>query len=74
MVVPTSVSTPNMNTIGQQTVTVTYESKTATYEITIEALPTYTIRFYNNGALVGTAQNVKQGQQPNVPATPSAYG
>lgn len=71
-VVPTSVSTPVMSTIGQQTVTVTYEGKTATYEITISALPTYTIRFYNNGALVGTAQNVKQGQQPNVPATPSA--
>lgn len=71
-VVPTSVSTPDMSTIGQQTVTVTYEGKTATYEITISALPTYTIRFYNNGALVGTAQNVKQGQQPNVPATPSA--
>ena len=72
IVVPTSVSTPDMSTIGQQTVTVTYEGKTATYEITISALPTYTIRFYNNGALVGTAQNVKQGQQPNVPATPSA--
>lgn len=72
IVVPTSVSTPDMSTIGQQTVTVTYEGKTATYEITISALPTYTIRFYNNGALIGTAQNVKQGQQPNVPATPSA--
>ena len=72
IVVPTSVSTPDMSTIGQQTVTVTYEGKTATYEITITALPTYTIRFYNNGALVGTAQNVKKGQQPNVPATPSA--
>lgn len=72
IVVPTSVSTPDMSTIGKQTVTVTYEGKTATYEITISALPTYTIRFYNNGALVGTAQSVKQGQQPNVPATPSA--
>lgn len=72
IVVPTSVSTPDMNKIGQQTVTVSFEGKTATYEITISALPTYTIRFYNNGALVGTAQNVKQGQQPNVPATPSA--
>lgn len=72
IVVPTSVSTPDMNTIGKQTITVTFEGKTATYEITITALPTYTIRFYNNGTLVGTAQNVKQGQQPNVPATPSA--
>ena len=72
IVVPTSVSTPDMNTIGKQTITVTYEGKTATDEITITALPTYTVRFYNNGALVGTAQSVKQGQQPNVPATPSA--
>ena len=71
-VVPTSVSTPDMSATGKQTVTVTYEGKTATYEITIAALPTYTIRFYNNGALIGTAQSVKQGQQPNVPATPSA--
>ncbi len=72
VVVPTSVSTPDMSATGKQTVTVTYEGKTATYEITITALPTYTIRFYNNGALIGTAQSVKQGQQPNVPATPSA--
>ncbi len=44
-VTPTSVSEPNMNTIGKQTVTVTYSEgevdKTDEYEITIEEAPTY---------------------------------
>jgi len=42
IVVPTSVSTPNMSTAGQKTVTVTYTeggvSKTATYTITVNAV------------------------------------
>lgn len=65
---PTNVSTPNMNQSGKQEVTVTYEGKTAKYEITINALPTYAIRFFNNGAQVGETQNVKQGQAATKPA------
>ena len=42
---PTSVSTPDMNQLGTQTVTVTYTegevTKTAEYTITIEEAPTY---------------------------------
>ena len=69
---PTSVSTPDMNQIGDQTITVTYEGKTATYTITINALDVYTIRFYSNGELVEAAQNVKEGQEAVKPANPSA--
>ncbi len=45
---PTSVSTPDMNQLGTQTVTVTYTegevTKTAEYTITIEEAPTYDFR------------------------------
>jgi len=45
-VTPTSVSSPNMSTTGQKTVTVTYTestiSKTATYNITVSSNPTLT--------------------------------
>ena len=45
---PTSVSTPDMNQLGTQTVTVTYTegevTKTAEYTITIEEAPTYNFR------------------------------
>ena len=45
---PTSVSTPDMNQLGTQTVTVTYTegevTKTADYTITIEEAPTYDFR------------------------------
>ena len=45
---PTSVTTPDMNRLGTQTVTVTYTegevTKTADYTITIEEAPTYNFR------------------------------
>lgn len=66
---PTSVSAPDMSQIGKQEITVTYEGKSAKYEITIEALPTYTIRFYNNGEQVGATQYVKQNQKATKPAS-----
>ena len=75
-VTPTDVSTPNMNVAGNKTVTVTYTenevTKTATYDITVTDPPTYTIRFYDKGALIGDAQTVEAGQQPEVPADPEA--
>ena len=67
-VTPTSVSTPDMNQIGAQDVTVTYEDKSATYQITVNALPTYAIRFYNNTTLL-SSQNVKQGQAATPPTS-----
>ena len=66
---PTSVSAPDMSQIGKQEITVTYEGKSAKYEITIEALPTYAIRFFNNGEQVGATQNVKKGQAATKPAS-----
>ena len=60
-VTPTSVSTPNMNTIGTQTITVTYETVSTTYDITItenEVTPgTYNVLLDN------VLWNVASGQQ-----------
>lgn len=58
---PTSVSAPDMNTIGTQTITVTYETVTTTYDITIkenEVTPsTYDVLLNN------VLWNVSAGQQ-----------
>ena len=62
-----SVSTPDMNIAGEKTVTVTYESKSAEYKINVTALPTYAIKFFSEGTQVGATQNVKEGQQADVP-------
>ena len=52
-VTPTSVSSPDMSTTGDKTVTVRYTesgiTKTATYTITVEAAPEYTMTFMNMG-------------------------
>ena len=60
-VTPTSVSTPNMNTVGTQTITVTYETVSTTYDITItenEVTPgTYNVLLDN------VLWNVASGQQ-----------
>ncbi len=70
-VTPTSVSTPDMSTPGNKTITVSYTkgeiTKTATYDITVTELPTYAIKFFSEGTQVGATQNVKEGQQADVP-------
>ena len=70
-VTPTSVSTPDMSTPGNKTITVSYTkgeiTKTATYDITVTELPTYAIKFFSEGTQVGATQNVKEGQQAEVP-------
>lgn len=43
VVTPTSVSSPNMSTAGQKTVTVTYNTVSATYNITVNAAATTSI-------------------------------
>ena len=52
-VTPTSVSSPVMSTTGNKTVTVSYTesgtTKIATYTITVEAAPEYTVTFMNMG-------------------------
>lgn len=66
IVTPTSVSTPNMSTTGNKTVTVTYTengiSKTADYSITVNSNPTLTwtaptIKVYSGTSLTGTDVN-----------------
>ena len=60
-VTPTSVSSPNMNTVGTQTIEVTYETVSTTYDITItenEVTPgTYNVLLDN------VLWNVVSGQQ-----------
>lgn len=57
-VTPTSVSSPDMSTTGNKTVTVSYTesgtTKTATYTITIETAPEYTVTFMNMGGTHAT--------------------
>ena len=50
----------DMNTTGTQTVTVTYEDQTITYNITVNPKPTYTITWNNAGST--TEATVKQGE------------
>ena len=72
VVTPTSISTPDMSTIGDKTVTVSYTeggvTKTADYTITVNAPTTYAIRFFNNGVQVGETQNVIEGQSATKPS------
>ena len=39
---------------------------------TTEALPTYAIRFFNNGTQVGVTQNIAVGDTPEIPTDPDA--
>ena len=60
-------SEPNMTQVGEQTVTVTYLDKTATYTINITALPTHTATFSVEG--LTSTQDFKEGAAivfPNV--------
>lgn len=47
-------------------------SSDCTIRINFEALPTYAIRFFNNGTQVGATQNIAVGGTPDVPADPAA--
>ncbi len=40
----------DMNTVGVQTVTVSYGTRSATYDITVNALPTYTVTFADDSS------------------------
>lgn len=45
-----------------------------TVSATFTALPTYNIRFYNNGTQIGSTQSVYQGGVPDVPVVESCEG
>ncbi len=72
---PTSVSTPDMSSVGDKTVTVTYTesgvTKTKTYTITVNPLPTYTIRFFDGTTQIGANQEVTSGQSAIKPSDPA---
>ena len=63
----------NMNTTGTQTVTVTYEDQTITYNITVNPKPTYTITWNNAGTTNETkvVQGAALGELPTVEDCPS---
>ena len=76
-VTPTSVSTPDMSTAGQKTVTVSYTengvTKTATYNITVNAQPvttTYSVRWHSCTGTNTVTYNA--GQALVLPSTPAA--
>ena len=43
-----------------------------TVSATFNALPTYNIRFFNNGTQIGTTQSIYSGGYPDIPSNPSA--
>lgn len=42
-----------------------------TVSATFNALPTYSIRFYNNGSQIGTTQSIYAGGYPDIPSDPT---
>ena len=68
-VTPTSVSSPDMSSTGNKSVTVTYTesgvTKSKTYNITVNAAPTYTIRFFD-----GTTKLKEESLVAGATATP----
>lgn len=59
IVTPTSVSTPDLSTLGSKTVTVAYTfkgvEKTTTYSITVVARPTFSVTLNDNGKILTEA-------------------
>ena len=74
-VTPTSVSSPDMSSTGNKSVTVTYTesgvTKSKTYNITVNAAPTYTIRFFDGTTQIGANQEVTSGQSAIKPSDPA---
>ena len=70
----TQTGIPTGVTIDNDAKTVTYAKDitgTSTINVVFEPKPTYTIRFYNNGALVGSAQTVTEGHSAVKPSNPT---
>ena len=79
IVVPTSVSTPDMSSAGTQTVTVSYTengiTKTAGYTIAVNAKPTYTITLNQNagGTIKADVSSATAGTVVTLSATANAH-
>ena len=73
-------SEPYTVTVGSATVTrgtgtdsnkfTVSASSDCTVRINFEAIPTYAIRFFNNGTQIGSTQNIAEGNSPVVPPDP----
>ena len=65
-----------MSVAGEKTVTVSYTldgvTKTASYDITVSDAKKYTIRFYDNGELLGEPQVVVEGEKAKAPSHTSS--
>lgn len=74
-------SEPYTVTVGSATVTrgtgtdsnkfTVSASSDCTVRINFEAIPTYAIRFFNNGTQIGSTQNIAEGSSPIVPSDPA---
>ena len=79
VVVPTSISTPDMSSAGTQTVTVSYTengiTKTAGYTIAVNAKPTYTITLNQNagGTIKADVSSATAGTVVTLTATANAH-
>lgn len=79
IVVPTSVSTPDMSSAGTQTVTVSYTengiTKTAGYNVAVNAKPTYTITLNQNagGTIKADVSSATAGTVVTLSATANAH-
>ena len=79
VVVPTSISTPDMSSVGTQTVTVSYTengiTKTAGYNIAVNAKPTYTITLNQNagGTIKADVSSATAGTVVTLSATANAH-
>ncbi|MDR2702430.1 MAG: bacterial Ig-like domain-containing protein [Spirochaetaceae bacterium] len=67
-----NVSGFDSSTAGSKTLTVTYQGKTATFTVTVQALKTVT--FNSNGGSEVTSQTVAQGGKASKPADPEKAG
>lgn len=62
----------DMAAVGQQTVTVTYNNKTATYTITVNEVPSHNVTWYINGT--PTVNSYKEGAAIDIPTPEDISG
>lgn len=62
-------SIPDMSQVGEQTITVTYNEVSTTYDITINAIPTHNVTWSINGAT--SSESYKEGAAINFPENPA---
>lgn len=64
-----------LTTIGENTITITYKEKTTSFNVTVNAIPTYTAKFSVNGTIDETTTFVAQeGTAVSFPVNPSIEG